>query len=304
MKTTYCTNIIPGFCQPFKNFPINRHYNHICQTFDNEQFSCMVFCDVSKAFDRVWHKGLLLKLRQHRIIGSLLDWTFDYLKHRSQRVVIRSCVSNLKPVYSGVPQSSVLGPLLFLIYVNDIANSLLSLTRLFADDSSLFYSASSLTDLQGIINHDLHILSAWTKQWLIKFNPLKTESILFTRKYYTNFPNIEFDGIPIEFVTDHKHLSLTHNNKGQWHTHIENIVNSASKVIGIVRKLKYTFHRVALKQIYLSYVLPIFEYSSIVWDNCTVQDSSTLDKLQNEAARIVTGLTRSVSLENLYRECG
>ena len=71
-----------------------------------------------------------------------------------------------------------------------------------------------------------------------------------------------------------------------------------------MRKLKYTFHRVALNQIYLCYVLPIFEYSSIVWDNFTVQDSSTLDKLQNEAARIVTGLTRSVSLENLYRECG
>ena len=132
----------------------------------------MVFCDVSKAFDRVWHKSLLFKLRQHGIIGSLLDWTSDYLKDRCQRVVIRSCVSNLKPVYAGVPQGSVLGPLLFLIYVNDIADSLLSLTRLFEDDSSLFYSASSLTDLLGIINHDLHILSAWTKQWLIIFNPL------------------------------------------------------------------------------------------------------------------------------------
>ena len=127
---------------------------------------------------------------------------------------------------------------------------------------------------------------------------------MFTLKYYTNFPTIEFDGIPIRFVTDHKHFGLTLTNKGQWHKHIENIVSSASKVNGIMRKLKYTFHRVALNQIYLSYVLPIFEYSSIVWDNCTVQDSSTLDKLQNEAARIITGFTCSVSLENWYRECG
>ena len=233
-----------------------------------------------------------------------VDWTSDYLKDRSQQVVIRSWVANSKPVYAGVPQGSVLGPLLFLIYVNDIADSLLSLTRLFADDSALFYSASSLTDLQGIINHELHILSAWPKQWLIKFNPLKTKAILFTLKYYTNFPIIAFDGIPTEFVTDHKHLGLTLNNKGKWHKHIENIVSGASKVIGIIRKLIYTVHRVALNQIYLYYVLPLFEYSSIVWDNCTVQHSSTLDKLQNEAARIVTGLTRSVSLENLYRECG
>ena len=83
-----------------------------------------------------------------------------------------------------MPQGSVLGPLLFLISVNDIADSLLSLTRLFADDSSLFCSTSSLFDLQGIINHDLVVLSAWAKQWLITFNPTKTEAILFTLKHY------------------------------------------------------------------------------------------------------------------------
>ena len=89
---------------------------------------------------------------------------------------------------------------------------------------------------------------------------MKTEAILFTLKYYTTFPNIEFDGIPTEFVTDHKHLGWTLNNKGQLHKHIDNIVSSASKVIGIMRKLKYTFNRVALNQFYLSYVLPMFEY--------------------------------------------
>ena len=113
-----------------------------------------------------------------------------------------------------------------------------------------------------------------------------------------------FDGIPINFVTDHKHLGLTLNNKGKWSKHIENIVASASKILGIMRKLKYSLSRQALNQIYMSYVLPILEYSSIVWDNCTDQEAETLEKLQREAARIVTGLTRSVSLPNLYEECG
>ena len=230
----------------------------------------MVFCDVSKAFDRVWHKGLVFKLK-HVISGSLLDRITDYLSNRSQRVVIRSCSSTLKPVLAGVPQGSVLGPLLFLIYVNDIAESLLSLTRLFADDSSLFCSASSVADLQGIINHDWQILSAWAKQWLISSNALKTEAILFNLKHFSNLPHIILDGIPIKFVSDHKHLGLTPSNKDQWHKHIENIVVSASKVIGIMRKLKYTFHRVALNQIYISYILPILEYSAAVCDNCTMQ---------------------------------
>ena len=86
--------------------------------------------------------------------------------------------------------------------------------------------------------------------------------------------------------------------------HIENILTSAAKIVGIMRRLKFKLTRVALNQIYLSYVLPILEYSSVVWDGCSSQDSDALEKLQNEAARIVTGLTRSVSLENLYRECG
>ena len=213
-------------------------------------------------------------------------------------------MSDFKRVNAGVPQGSVLGPLLFLIYVNDISESLLSLTRLFADDSSLFYSASSLVDIEGIINHDLRLLVLWAKQWLIKFNPLKTEAILFTLKFFEHFPNLIFNDTQIKFVEDHKHLGLTFSSNGKWHKHIDNILNSAAKVVGIIRKLKFTLSRIALNQIYVSYVLPIIEYSSVVWDNCFDQDAYALEKLQNEAARIVTGLTRSVSLDKLYRECG
>ena len=95
----------------------------------------MVFCDISKAFDRVWYKGLIFKLKQHGISGLLLDWITDYLNNRSQKV-ITSCVSSAMNTNAGVPQGSVLGPLLFLVYINDISDSLLSLTRPFADDSS------------------------------------------------------------------------------------------------------------------------------------------------------------------------
>ena len=262
----YQSGFLPNHSTTYQLIDI---YHHVCQTFDNEQFSCMIFCDMSKAFDRVWHRGLLFKLRQHGIAGPLFACISDYLSNRTQRVVVKSCVSNSMPVKAGVPQGSVLGPLLFLVYVNDIADSLLSLTRLFADDSSLFYSTSSILDLQGIINHDLQILSACAKQWLVNFNPLKTEGILFTLKQIFNLPQIFFDGILINFVTDHKHLGLTLNNKGKWSKHIENIVASASKILGIMRKLKYSLSRQSLNQIYMPYVLPILEYSSVVWDNCT-----------------------------------
>ena len=174
--------------------------------------------------------------------------------------------------------------------------------------------ASNLEDIEGIINHDIRMLVTLANQWLVKFNPLRTEAILFTLKLFENYPNLIFDGTQIQFVDDHKHLGLTISKNGKWHSHIENILNSAAKVIGILnsaakvigilRKLKFTLNRIAPNRIYMSFVLPILEYSSIVWDNCTEQNVNALEKLQNDAARIVTELTRSVSIENLYKECG
>ena len=186
MKITFIHTTVRLFTRDHSTtFQMIDIYQHICQTFDNSQYSCIFFCDISKAFDRVWHKGLIFHLKQRGINGLLLDLITDYLNNRSQKVVIRSCVSSAMNTNVGVPQGSVLGPLLFLVYVNDIYDSLLSLTRRFADDSSLFYVASSLTEIEGIINLDLRILSAWEKQWLITFNPIKTEAVLFTLKKLT-----------------------------------------------------------------------------------------------------------------------
>ena len=106
-------------------------------------------------------------------------------------------------------------PLLFLVYINDIAKQLLSLTLLFADDSSLFYAAARLSDIAGIINHDLIMLSNWAIQLLIKFNPLKTEAILITLKYFEAFLQLIFDDTPIKFVQNHKHLGIIFSKNGQ-----------------------------------------------------------------------------------------
>ena len=113
-----------------------------------------------------------------------------------------------------------------------------------------------------------------------------------------------FDGVYINFVDQYTHFGITLTENGNWHNHIENILASASKVIGVMRKLNYTFSRIALNQVYISYARSILEYSSVVWDNCTLDQANSLEKLQNEVARIVTGLTRSVSLERLHTECG
>lgn len=294
------SGFLPGHSTIYQLIDI---YNQICKAFDDKKSTCIVFCDISKAFDRVWHKGLMFKLRQNGIRGNLLKWLASYLINRSQRVFVGSTFSNEKNINAGVPQGSVLGPLLFLIYVNDIAHSMLSTVRLFADDSSLAISTSDINHMELTLNSDLTNITEWSKQWLVQFNPAKTE-VIFLSLSNTCKPVLFFQDSQLNFVHHHKHLGLTFSDNGTWHDHISNIISSASKVLGSMRMLKFKIKRVTINQIYISYLRPILEYASIVWDNCAQYEKDTLERLQYDAARVVTGLTRSVSIERLLREIG
>ena len=128
--------------------------------------------------------------------------------------------------------------------------------------------------------------------------------MFFTYLQGQEYPTLIFDGLNIKFISQHKHLGLTLSENMKWKSYIDSILTSASHMIGIMRKLKYVFSRRALNQIYISYVRPVLEYSCVVLDGCTVAQRNSLEKLQNEAAKIVTGLAKSVSLNRLYRYCG
>ena len=156
--------------------------------------------------------------------------------------------------------------------------------------------------MEAIMNQDLKLISCWAKQWQVSFNPNKTEALFFSNNLNALPPNLLFENIPVQFVENHKHLGLTLSSNGKWHEHIENLVTSSSKVLAMMRKIKFSVKRKTLEQMYVSFLRPIIEYSSVVWDGCTTYEKDTIEKIQNEAARIVTGLTRSVSLSNLYKE--
>ena len=130
-------------------------YNTFCQALDSGKEVHVVFCDVSKAFDRVWHKGLLCKLRAAGISGSLLSWFISYLSERRQRVILPGTHSDWNCIYAGVQQGSILGPLLFLLYINDIVNDIGSNIRLFADDTSLFLVVENPDTAAETLNSDL-----------------------------------------------------------------------------------------------------------------------------------------------------
>ena len=154
--TLLSINISPDLCTdtlPFTN--LLKFYHNICLSLENRKVNCTVFCDISKVFNKVWHRGLLKKLKAYGISGNLLRWFENYLSDRNQRVVLQNCLSEVGNVKGGVPQGSVLGPLLFILYISDITDNIQSLSRLFADDTSLSYSSSNINEIEQRLNSDM-----------------------------------------------------------------------------------------------------------------------------------------------------
>ena len=275
-----------------------------CEALDKKKEVCVVFCDISKAFDCVWHNGLLFKLRSMGIKGDLLAWFEDYLHIRKQRVILNGISSEWGNIKAGVPQGSVLGPLLFLIYIKDLASTVHSHIRLFADDTSIFIDIDkNIAESADILNADLKAMSEWAKRWLITFSPPKTESLLLSWKTHKrDHPPLVMDNTNITEVESHRHLGLTFSHNLLWSDHIKDIALKANKRVDLMIPLKYTLDRKALEKIYFAFVRPIMEYAGVVWHNCSAQDEQLLETVQKRAARIVSGGIRGTSSDVLYEE--
>lgn len=265
----------------------------------------VIFFDISKAFDRVWHRGLLFKLKKMGIVGDLLSWFKDYLTNRKQRVVINGIASSWKTVNAGVPQGSILGPLLFLIFINDIVDEVNCPINLFADDTSIYAIVDNPLITSLSLNSNLQKVQNWSNRWLVNFNPKKTEAMIISRKVEPQYhPPLYFNRVPIKNVTSHEHLGPTFSNDGSWITHINEIITKASSRLNIIRKLKFKVDRKSLEHMYFSYVRPILEYADIIWDNCPNYMKEKLEHINYEAARIITGATKLTSIRILLQECG
>lgn len=167
-----------------------------------------------------------------------------------------------------------------------------------------FFSSANLHEVEFNINSDLDRISKWSNDWLVTFNPNKTELLTFTNSTCDTNANIFFSNQKLVSSPFHKHLGVVFSSNGKWTNHVEYLFTKCSKMIGILRKFKFSVPRQCLNSMYLSFVRPILEYADVVWSGVTVQQSNKLEQIQHEAARIVTGLTKSVSLERLYKEVG
>ena len=228
-----------------------------------------VFLDISKAFDKVWHDGLIFKLKQNGISGSLLKLFENYLHNRKQRVVLNGSFSDYSEIESGVPQGSVLGPLLFLIYINDLERNIKSNIKFFADDTMLFSVVKDPVISADDLNHDLAIIYQWAHQWKMEFNPDPTKQateVLFScKKVSPIHPQLFFNGTVVKKVNEHKHLGLILDSGLSFKKHLDEKIIKAKKYIGIIKHLSKFLPLNTLNQMYKALVRSHLDYCDIIY---------------------------------------
>ncbi len=281
--------------------------NNIYKGLDISRDVCLVFLDVSKAFDKVYHKGLLFKLEQMGISGNLLKWIESYLNGRSQIVVINGVKSNPRQINASVPQGSILGPLLFLVYVNDLVCDLETTPYLFADDTSLLkvIDPTNIESTFRMINNDLETLSLWAAQWRVNYNAAKTVYMIISNKRTPpDYPPLYLNGQVLTKVTSHKHLGITISSDMSWNLHVDSIIKKAASRLSGISRIRLLITRKARETLYKSLVMPILEYGGVIFDNCTLYLKQRLESIHRRGAIICTCAFRITSTDKLLDELG
>ena len=268
-----------------------------------------VFLDISKAFDKVWHNGLIYKLRSVGVTGELLTLIKSFIKNRSQRVVLNGQSSSWLPILAGVPQGSILGPLFFLVYINDLSSGLKCEPKLFADDTSLFSVVYDKDVSSKNLNDDLDSISNWAFQWKMSFNPdpsKQAQEIIFSRKKELNNDSVLcFNELPVKQSNCQKHLGMQLDKSLNFNLHIQEKIGKANKGLGILRKLNCLLPRKSLLIIYKAFIRPHLDYGDIIYDQPNNESfCRKIESVQYNAALAITGAIRGTSQDKIYQELG
>ena len=245
----------------------------------------VIYLDFKKAFDSVPHNELLVKLWTFGIRGNLWKWFQSYLSGRSQRVLLNHTTSDPLPVLSGVPQGSILGPLLFLIFVNDIPLSIKhSNIYLYADDTKCFKHISSVSDCSHL-QEDLSLLSSWSLKWNLHFNGHKC--VLHSNRPCTIY-SYEINNTPIQVLDSHRDLGIVMTGDMTWRNHLNQITARAYKILGLIRRsFTSTLSPSAKKNLYLSLVRSQLTYGSQIWRPHLIKDITDLERVQRRATKYI-----------------
>ena len=271
-----------------------------------------LFLDVAKAFDRVDHGLLLSKLHSVGLSQPALDWVSSYLAGRCIRTTVDNRISGVRPISSGVPQGSVLGPLLFLIYFRDIPSAVSSSSAMFADDTLVYtvgcdcHENKPSAERACTVALDVSALSQWSKVWNTVFNTAKSNDMLISRRRSSSAAApLTLDGVDIPRLSMTKHLGVMLSNKLSWAEHVKALAMKVAPKVALLRWLAYRLRLpgFVISRCFVSMVRPILEYAGPAWTGCRVEDARALEKVQLKVARLVLRQEGASLSEATVLEC-
>ena len=267
----------------------------ITSSLDEGEGMDMVFLDYKKAFDTVPHKRLLYKVRKYGFGDIYINWIKDFLTNRKQRVHIRGQFSEPTEVLSGVPQGSVLGPLLFILFVNDIPDTVNAKVKMYADDTKVYERQTEADSLQ----RDLERLEEWSRKWLMKFNELKCKVMYFGKnnpKHTYLLGNTE-----LEKVTNEKDLGVYITDDAKPSLQCVEAAKKASQALGFIKRTFTYYDRRSFAILYKTYIRPHMEFAVQAWNPYLKKDIECLEKIQHRATKLVPEL-RNLEYRDRLRE--
>jgi len=249
-----------------------------------------IYMDFMKAFDTVPHKRMLAKISSYGISGQLLGWISSFLSDRQQRVCINGCCSNLINVTSGIPQGSVLGPILFVIYINDLPDMVNnSITYLFADDTKLFNEIACPADIDKL-QQDLTALQELSDKWLLRFHPDKCVVLSLGKatednhQYFLIKDNKKFQLKNVDQETD---LGITVDSKLSFDQHVQAKVNKANSITGLIRRTFSHLDEENFLMLYKALVRPHLEYGNAIWHPHKIEHITAIENVQRRATKLI-----------------
>ena len=264
--------------------------NMLLKNVDDKKISCTIFLDLAKAFDTVNHKLLLDKLEMHGIRGCALSLIKSYLSNRQHVVKINNFESSFLTLDIGVPQGSVLGPLLFLIFINDLPNATNFKVKLFADDTLLSLNSENYNDLQINVSREINKVHKWLCANKLTLNISKSKYMIVTNKKKPNERDfqVKINGKNLDKCSSYKYLGVHIDENLTWKPHINYLCEKITKVCGVLAKLRHCVGYDILKMVYHALVASHLQYCNLVWGNADESILKPLQTLQNRIVKIMT----------------
>lgn len=260
-----------------------------------------IYFDFAKAFDTVPHRRLIGKLRSYGISGNILQWIKSFLEDRTQIVKVNGCKSHPASVLSGIPQGSVLGPILFIIYINDLPDVVHAESYMFADDTKIIKTIKSREDAKSL-QSDIKALELWSNRWLLRFHPDKChvltigklENIIYANRYSLNDHELEH-------VFEEKDLGVIIDSELKFEEHIADKVKKANSLVGIIRRSFSYLDGELFKTLFTSFVRPHLEYNQAVWSPHLKKHRNIIENVQRRATKLVDGFYNFSYQERLQK---